>query len=343
MLGILNKDMITVKKIIPGSVAAFALAVVAYNIGERIPWMGGAACGIAMGVAIASIMTIPAVLKPGLTKTGKYILQLAIILLGAGMNLDAAWRTGVETLAIMLVTISAVYVVAWFVGRLLGVRGNARDLVATGTAICGGSAIAAVAPVVQAKDEEISYAISVIFLFNLAAVFIFPFLGDYFHLSPAIFGAWAGTAVNDTSSVMAAAYAFSNESVETAALVKMTRTTMIVPIALIFSIIVSRRAAKMEQGGGDGDKTAGKFSFTKTFPWFVLGFLAMSLWSTWGGMPVAWSSASKFAGKFLIVVALSAIGLNTDIRKLLSAGIKPIILGAVLWAVVATLGLLMLL
>ena len=320
----------------PGLLTAAVLAVAASAIGDRIAWLGGAGCGILSGVILASLFKFPQMLKPGFTAAGKQVLQTAVILLGAGLNLAAVWRTGLETLGLMLVTISAVFLAAWLIGRRLGVEGANRDLIAAGTAICGGSAIAAVAPVIKAKDEEISYSISVVFLFNLAAVIIFPLLGHLLNLSPEIFGVWAGTAVNDTSSVMAAAFAYNAESVPTATLVKMTRTVMIVPMALIFSLVSARRFRNCPENAAEGG-----FSLTKVFPWFVLGFLMMSVWTTWGGLPENWAEGCKAAGKFLIVVALSGIGLNTDLRKILAAGLRPMILGACLWFVVSVLALFM--
>jgi Predicted membrane protein len=319
----------------PGLLVAVVLAVFATWLGKYISWLGGAGVGILSGVIIASLVQFPAVTKPGFTAAGKQILQTAVILIGAGLNLAAVWRTGLETLGLMACTISAVFLVAWFVGRKMGITANNRDLIASGTAICGGSAIAAVAPVIGAKDEEISYSISVVFLFNLAAVVIFPLLGQAMHMSPERFGIWAGTAVNDTSSVMAASFAYSAGSVPTATLVKMTRTIMIVPMALIFSFIAATRAKK------DSVRSAGSFSFVKVFPWFVLGFLFMSLWTTWGGLSPEWASWFQAAGKFLIVVALSGIGLNTNIRKILATGTKPIILGLCLWFTVAALALIL--
>ena len=325
------------KKAWPGLLAALALAVVAANIGERISWLGGAGFGILAGVVLASLIKMPAVLKPGFTAAGKQVLQAAVIFLGAGLNLAVVWRTGVETLGLMVITISAVFLAAWLIGKALKVETNNRDLIASGTAICGGSAIAAVAPVIGAKDEEISYSISVVFLFNLVAVVIFPLLGHAFSMSPETFGVWAGTAVNDTSSVMATSFAYNADSVATATLVKMTRTVMIVPMALIFSFVAASRARKAAAGEG----AAGSFSFAKVFPWFVLGFLLMSVWTTWGGLPVEWANWFKWLGKFLIVVALSGIGLNTDLRRILATGIKPMLLGLCLWFVVASLTLIM--
>lgn len=315
----------------PGLLLAFLLALVADRVGGHISWLGGAGTGILAGVIIASLVRLPERCKPGFAAAGKQILQLAVILLGAGLNLAVVWRTGVQTLGLMIVTIGAVFLVAWLLGERMGVPRNNRDLIASGTAICGGSAIAAIAPVIGAKDEEVSYSISVVFLFNLAAVVIFPLLGRAFGLSPEVFGVWAGTAVNDTSSVMATSFAYDAASVPTATLVKMTRTVMIVPMALIFSYVVARRG----QAGG------GSFSLAKVFPWFVLGFLAMSVLTTLGILPPDLAGFFQRAGKFLIVVALSGIGLNTNLRRILATGAKPILLGAILWFVVAALALIM--
>lgn len=317
----------------PGLVVATLLALAASAFGDSVSWLGGAGMGILAGVFIASIVRLPARLVPGFSAAGKQILQCGVIFLGAGLNLAVVWRTGLATLSLMLITISAVFLFAWVLGKFLHIPANHRDLIASGTAICGGSAIAAIAPVIGAKDEEISYSISVVFLFNIMAVVLFPALGFWLGLDAETFGIWAGTAVNDTSSVMASSFAFSADSVPTATLVKMTRTVMIVPMALIFSFVVSKRIA-----AGNSD-SGGAFCFTRVFPWFVLGFLLMSCWTTWGGLPADWANWCKAVGKFLIVVALSGIGLNTDLRKILATGIKPIVLGACLWFVVAALGL----
>ncbi len=320
----------------PGLLAALLLALAAYAIGERLAWLGGAGFGILAGVLLATLVKMPDRFRPGFRACGRQLLQLAVIFLGAGLNLALVWRTGLQTLALMLLTISAVFAAGFFLARLLGVGANNRDLIASGTAICGGSAIAAVAPVIGAKDEEISYCVSVVFLFNLAAVLVFPALGRLLGLPPETFGLWAGTAVNDTSSVMAAAFAYDQGSVPTATLVKMTRTVMIVPIALLFSLAAARRLKK------DASAQAGIFSLLRVFPWFVLGFFLMSLWSTWGGLSELWASNFKALGKFLIVVALCGIGLNTDMRKILAVGFRPLLLGAGLWFVVAALSLVLL-
>ncbi len=318
----------------PGLLAATLLALIAQRFGPKIPWLGSAGLGLLAGLVIANLVPLPGKCKPGLAASGKQILQAAVVLLGAGLNLALVWRTGLDTLFLMLITITTVFAAAYLLGKALDIPVNNRDLIASGTAICGGSAIAAVAPVIGARDDEISYSISVVFLFNLAAVVIFPALGHTLGLNPHAFGMWAGTAVNDTSSVLATSLAYADAAVPVATLVKMTRTVMIVPVALAFSLVAgwrSRRAAE----AGDG----GKFSFVRVFPWFVLGFLLMSMLSTWGGIPPAWAGGVNAAGKFLIVVALSGIGLNTDLRKILRTGLKPLLLGLCLWAIIGALSL----
>lgn len=198
-----------------------------------------------------------------------------------------------------------------------------------GTAICGGSAIAATAPVIKASDKEVAYSISTIFFFNIAAVFIFPFIGHLLKMGNTGFGMWAGTAINDTSSVVAAGYSYSNAAGNFATIVKLTRTLMIVPITLFLAIYASKK-----------DNSQHSFRFTKIFPWFVLGFVLASILNTTAIFPLKITSTLAQTGKFLIVVAMTSIGLNTNIKEFLSHGIKPILLGLACWFAVAVTSLL---
>jgi uncharacterized integral membrane protein (TIGR00698 family) len=191
--------------------------------------------------------------------------------------------------------------------------------------------------VIHAEDEEVAHAISTIFLFNIIAVFIFPPLGRLLAMSDTGFGMWAGTAINDTSSVVAASAAWSTAAGNDAALVfativKLTRTLMIVPIVLALAIHGTR---KSKQEG-----KASAFKFTKVFPWFVAGFAAVAVINTFAGMPASISRMLFTIGKFMIVMAMAAIGLNTNIKKLLSNGFTPIFLGFCCWLAVALTSLL---
>ena len=226
----------------------------------------------------------------------------------------------------MILTLLSAFITAYAFGKLLKVPSNLKALIGVGTAICGGSAIAAVSPIIEADDMEIAYAVSTIFLFNVLAILIFPPLGHILGFSDNAFGLWAGTAINDTSSVVAAGYAFSNAAGAYATIVKLTRTTMIIPISLIFSLIVAYKKKREAK-----DHSTVNYSFKKIFPWFILWFLVASLLNTLGVFPTESIPFINSIGKFMIVMALSAIGLNSDFKKMLKTGIKPLILGLIVW------------
>ena len=203
---------------------------------------------------------------------------------------------------------------------MLEINRTLRVLIGVGTAICGGSAIAAASSAIQADDQDISYSISTIFLFNVIAVFLFPPLGHLLGLSDTGFGMWAGTAINDTSSVVAASYAFSNAAGNFATVVKLTRSLMIVPVTLVLAIAYARM---------NNHKNA--FSFAKVFPWFVVGFLLAAIVTSLGFIPSGIAHSLALTGKFLIMTAMAAIGLNTNIQKFITAGPRALLLGGVTW------------
>ena len=255
--------------------------------------------------------------------TSKYILQLAVVLLGFDMNAASVLRVGQQSLLVIGLTLSAAFLTAFVVGRLLGVNKTLTTLIGVGTAICGGSAIAAASSAINADDQDVSYSISTIFLFNIVAVFLFPVLGHLLHMSDTGFGMWAGTAINDTSSVVAAGFSYSNAAGNFATVVKLTRSLMIIPVTLVLALVAARR-----QGG------AQNFNFARVFPWFVLGFLAAAVLNGTGWLAVGTASGLAQAGKFLIIMALAAIGLNTSVQAFIKTGPRALILGAATWVVV---------
>ncbi|MFP5407578.1 MAG: YeiH family protein, partial [Gammaproteobacteria bacterium] len=192
-----------------------------------------------------------------------------------------------------------------------------KVLIGMGTAICGGSAIAAIVPIIKPDDHDTAFAISTIFLFNVVAVLLFPALGHMMNLSDMGFGLWAGTAINDTSSVVAAGYSYSKAAGDYATIVKLTRATLIIPICLIMALAV----AWLEKKKGASD-----FSLARIFPWFILWFLVASALRTVGLVPTALQPVLHFGAEFLIIVALSSIGLSADLRRMVSAGARPILL-----------------
>jgi len=359
----MTKVMQICKKYLSGLLLCFGIALIAWILGRQFTIIGGAVFGIVLGMA-AGLIKRPEAFGTGIRFTSKKILQYSIILLGFEMNMGNVIKVGTQSLFVMIFTLSASFITAFVIGKALKVPGDMAVLIGVGTSICGGSAIAATAPVIKAKDEDVAQAISTIFLFNIISVFLFPALGSLFGLSDIGFGMWAGTAVNDTSSVVAAASSWSqragnNTALEFATIVKLTRTLMIVPITLVLAVYTSRKGRKvvtasdtdMDTGTGkdsgikaarDNSKDTGKgsYSFRKVFPWFVLGFLAAALMYTFLPIPAAISAFLVQAGKFLIVMAMAAIGLNTNLRKLLTQSIRPLLLGLCCWTAVAAVSLL---
>lgn len=312
-----------------GLLLSFCIALVAAYAGGAFPLIGGAVFGILFGIIVGSVITEKGRIAAGVNFTSKKVLQGAVVVLGSGLGIGQVFATGAASLVIIIVTIGSAFLAAGIAGRFLEVPFNLRSLIGVGTAICGGSAIAAVAPVIEAEDQEVSYAISTVFMFNVVAVFIFPPLGHVLGMTEAGFGLFAGTAINDTSSVVAAGYTYGNAAGDHATVVKLTRTLMIIPIALAFVAVMLRRKKAAHAGRGAYLRVAANF------PWFILGFLALSVLTTAGILHGTMLVHLKDAGKFLIIMALSAIGLKTDIRVMLATGYKPMVLGLIVWVTVA--------
>ena len=317
--------MKTIFNKLPGIALAALIAIPAWLIGKEIPVIGGPVLGILFGMLLA-FWKRPAFFNDGLSYTSKKLLQYSIILLGFDMNLFNVFKVGKQTLVLMAFTLTAAFVTAFIAGKLLKLDGNTKTLIGVGSAICGGSAIAAAAPVIHADEEEVAHSISTIFLFNVIAAFLFPFLGHILGMSDQSFGLWAGTAINDTSSVVAAGYSFSNAAGNLAVIVKLTRTLMIVPVTLVLAIYTSKKEAGNPKGN---------YNIIKIFPWFVLGFVVASVLNTFVSLPDGMSSFLAQTGKFVIVMAMASIGLNTNLIKLVKSGAKPIVLGFICWLVLA--------
>ncbi len=315
----------------PGLLLSVALALVAELAGNALPIIGGPVFGILFGIIYRSTMGMHATLQPGVTFSSKKILQFSIIMLGFGLSFTQVMSTGGESLAVTLVTITVAFVSAWLLGRLLRTPSDLTVLIGVGTAICGGSAIAAVTPILKPSEHDTAFAISTIFLFNIVAVLIFPALGHMLGLTDYGFGMWAGTAINDTSSVVAAGYAYSHAAGDFATIVKLTRATLIIPICLFLVVLVGMRNRK--QG-------AQSVSLAKIFPWFIIWFLVASLIRSTGILPDVMLEWLNVAAKFLIVIALTAVGLSADLRKIFATGPRPILLGFLVWMAVSVSSLM---
>lgn len=336
-----NKVLDTIKNIAPGLLLCAVIAVPAWFLGKLVPVIGSAVFAIVFGMIIAFFKR-PKWLEGGIKFTSKKILQTSIVFLGFGMNFITVLEVGGNSLLIILSTITTSLVMAFIMAKILKLPSNTATLVGVGSSICGGSAIAATAPVIRARDSEVATSISVIFLFNVIAAFTFPAIGQALGMSDTGFGMWAGTAINYTSSVVAAGQSWgsmtgSDVALQYATIVKLTRTLAIIPITLalaIFQLVKAKKSAR--NGGGEEGFT---FSFVKVFPWFVIFFLVAAVVNTWlfpvlhiGGNV---SSFLSDVGKFMITLAMAAIGLNTNVVKLVKSGWKPILSGLVCWIAIA--------
>ena len=323
-----------------GILFCLVVAVPAWLLGKQLEVVGGPVFAILFGMVLA--LVVPgerrAPLNAGVTYTSKKILQYAVILLGFGMNLSEILAKGAQSLPIILMTISTSLVVAFVLCRVMHIPGKIATLIGVGSSICGGSAIAATAPVIDADDEEIAQAISVIFLFNVIAALVFPTLGGMLGLTNEGFGLFAGTAINDTSSVTAAASAWDSmhpgaNVLESATVVKLTRTLAIIPITLGLAFWQMRKARR---AGGDARNT---FSLKRAFPMFVLFFVLASIVTTVFQLPSAVTAPIKDLSKFFIVMAMAAVGFNTNVVDLVKKGGKPIALGFCCWIGIALMSL----
>lgn len=317
-----------------GILLCLVISLPSYFLGRLLPVVGGPVFAILIGMVITLFYKDKGTAQAGITFTSKKILQLAVVLLGFGMNLSSIMKTGAQSLPIIVSTIATSLIVSFALYKIMKMPANISTLIGVGSSICGGSAIAATAPVIGADDEEIAQSISVIFLFNVIAALIFPTLGGVLGLSNEGFGLFAGTAVNDTSSVTAAAAAWDgihgSNTLDAATIVKLTRTLAIIPITLVLAFVRTR-----------GAKSGGSVSLKNIFPFFILFFVLASVVTTVFNLPAAVTSPIKELSKFFIIMAMSAIGLNTNIVKLVKTGGKPIFMGFCCWIAISVVSLVM--
>ena len=334
--------MLSIQKKILGVSLCVLIAVPAWFLGQWLPLIGAPVFAIFIGMLVGLVHTKREQTAAGIGFTSKYILQAAVVLLGFGLNLAQVMKVGLSSLPIILSTITISLLVAYGLQKVFKIDVNTATLVGVGSSICGGSAIAATAPVIKAKDDEVAKAISVIFLFNILAALIFPTLGDMIGLSNNGFAIFAGTAVNDTSSVTATATAWDaihhSNTLDGATIVKLTRTLAIIPITLGLPFY---QAYKVSGNGRASEKT---FSFKRAFPMFVLYFLLASVITTFAssvGLNTAVFEQLKILSKFFIVMAMAAIGLNTNLIRLVKTGGQAIGVGAACWLAITAVSLLM--
>ena len=327
-----------------GLLVCLAIAIPAWILGKIFPIIGSAVIAIIAGMVIALFWQPGKTFKLGITFTSKKILQYAVILLGFGLNLNVIFSTGKQSLPIIICTISTSLIIAFALHKAMHIDSNISTLIGVGS-ICGGSAIAATAPIIDADDDEVAQAISVIFFFNVLAALLFPMFGHFLGFdttSGEAFGIFAGTAVNDTSSVTATASTWDSmwnlgtQTLDKAVTVKLTRTLAIIPITLVLALFRAKQSGSNSNEGG--------FSFKKAFPMFILWFIVASLITTIAislGVPSSVFAPLKELSKFFITLAMAAIGLGCNVVKLIKNGGKPILLGGCCWIGITAVSLLL--
>ena len=336
--------MSAIQKNVKGLLLCLVIAVPSWFLGKMFPVIGGAVIAIVAGMVTTVFWKDKNSFAPGITFTSKKILQWAVVLLGFGRDRGVVFQTGKQSLPIIVCTITTSLVLSFVLHKAMDIPSKISTLVGVGSSICGGSAIAATAPVIDADDEEVAQAISVIFFFNVLAAILFPIFGQMIGFdttSGEAFGVFAGTAVNDTSSVTAAAstwdsmWGLGSQTLDKAVTVKLTRTLAIIPITLVLAFLRTRKASE------NGEN---KVSMKQIFPFFILYFIAASVITTvavQSGISANVFTPVKELSKFFIVLAMAAIGLNTDIVKLVKTGGKPLVMGACCWAGITAVSLLM--
>ena len=329
-----------------GILVCFGIAVPAWLLGKAFPIIGGPVLSILFGMLIALFWSDKGKAAAGIKWTSKIILQTAVVLLGFGLNLGVIFETGKQSLPIIVCTIGISLLLAWALHKALRVPSDTAILVGVGSSICGGSAIAATAPVIGADDNEVAQSISVIFFFNVLAAIFFPMLGSAIGFDTSAgdaFGIFAGTAINDTSSVTAAAstwdsmWNLGSETLHKAVTVKLTRTLAIIPITLVLAIVRAKKSAK------DSGKAEG-FSLKRAFPMFILYFVIASVITTvciQAGIDAGFFAPLKDLSKFFIIMAMAAIGLNSNVVQLVKSGGRPLLLGGCCWLGITAVSLVM--
>ncbi|MEH7382312.1 putative sulfate exporter family transporter [Bacillus sp. JJ1533] len=311
---------LTFRNKLPGVALVFMIGVLANSLGKDFPLIGGAVIAIIIGILVRNFLRIPAVYTEGISYTLKTLLKTAIVLLGFGLSYSSIFQLGYEAIFLVIIAVLAGILFTFIVAKLFKLEGNIPILVSLGTAICGATAIVTSSPIIRAKEEETAYAINTIFAFNVLAVLFYPLLGQLFSLPDHIFGMWAGVAIHDTSSVVAAGYSYSSAAGDTSVVIKLIRTLMLVPAALILSIYISMKSK---------ENTTNKVKISKVFPSFILFFAGAVAVNTIFSLPSSLISVTDGVAKFLILMVMASVGLGTDFKKIKSVGLRPLFVGLI--------------
>jgi len=313
---------------LPGLGLLLAIAAPAMLVQNQIT-VGGrtvvsaVAIAIVIGVLLRNLVGLPEACKPGVSLAVKRLLRIGIAFLGAQLSLGQVLRTGGKAVLVVAVCIVLAILVVRVISMRMGLSDRLGTLLGVGTSICGVSAIVATAPAIEAKQEETSLAVATITVFGLLAIVLYPLLGRVLGLTDGFFGTWAGTAVNDTSQVVATGFIYSQKAGEVATVVKLTRNLFMAPVIVVLSSIYLART----RSAGDGTAKKGGVSLKTAVPGFVLGFLAMAVLNSLGAFPAAALDLIRTASAWLIVIALGGVGVETNLASLRTIGFRPFYAG----------------
>ncbi|WP_174732025.1 YeiH family protein [Mesobacillus harenae] len=322
-------------KNLPGIALVIVIGLIADSLGKDFPLIGGAVIAIVIGILIRQFLSVPEVFSEGISYTFTRLLKLAIVLLGFSFSFSQIFNVGLNAIIIVLIAVVIGIFLTYFVARLFKLTGNIPLLISLGTGICGATAIATSGPIIKAKDEEIVYAVNTIFAFNVLAVLIYPLIGHLLSIPDNQFGVWVGTAIHDTSSVVAAGYSYSQSAGDASVVVKLIRTLMLVPVALILSLYISFKNSKLNS---DEDN---KLKIRKVFPFFILLFVGAASLNTVISLPTNFVEITSYVAKFLILMVMASVGLRTDFKKIKSVGVRPLIVGLASSVIMGTISLVL--
>ena len=343
-------------EILPGLALAVLVGLSARLAHRLLPHdmasvLGEVIFAVLFGLILGNLFPVPASFQPGVRFSFHSVLRAAIVLLGASFSFHQVLAIGGKAVLLIVVLMAVALATAHFLGRAAGIPGRLATLIGVGTAICGNSAIVATAPVIEARDEEVSFAVATNTLFGTLAVLTYPLLGHLFGFDDATFGTWAGTAVNDTSQVVAAGFAFSETAGQVATAVKLTRNALMGFVIVGIGLAYSRGAAGAPGGAasGSGASRPGLLArLRQSIPLFVIGFLVMAWLNTIG----VFRHLSHYVGgdlaktlqdtaRVLILVALAGVGLSTRLEAMRRTGAKPFWIGLVTAVVTSGTSLLL--
>ena len=333
--------------VLPGLALCVLTAFLARAVHQAVPPSFGAVVGevvfaVAFGLFLGNTAKLPPLFTPGLRFSFQAVLRTAIVLLGATFSAQQVVGIGGRAVAMIVVLMTIALLAAHALGRLAGVPGRLATLIGVGTAVCGNSAIVAVAPVIQARDEDVSFAIATNTLFGTLCVFFYPLIAHALGMSDAAFGTWAGAAVNDTSQVVAAGFAYSDAAGRLATAVKLTRNALMGPVIVLMGVLYARSAVASgaHDGARAGSRPGGFWTRARqSVPLFVVGFLAMATLNSLGTfreLSIGWNrdlvQDAQWIARVFVLIALAGVGFSTRFDAMRKTGLRPLYVGLIVAA-----------